>query len=46
MLRAVASSGTDADGQERILGTSLVQQVDFIKALTQDPWTERAAVGL
>ena len=34
-----------ADGQEGILGTSLVQKGDFIKARGQDLWTERAALG-
>ena len=34
-----------ANSQERILETSLVQKGGFIKALGQDPWTERAAQG-
>ena len=38
--------GSGAEGQERILETSLVQKGDFIKALGQDPWAERAALGL
>ena len=37
--------GSQADGQERILGTSLVQKGGFIKAQGQDPWAERAALG-
>ena len=34
------------DGQGRILEMSLVQKGDFIKAWGQDPWAERAALGL
>jgi len=35
----------EADGQERILETSLVQKGGFIKAWGQDLWAERAAMG-
>ena len=38
--------GFEDDGQERILETSLMQKGDFIKAQGQDPWAERAALGL
>ena len=38
--------GARADGQERILEMSLVQKGDIIKAWGQDPWVERAALGL
>ena len=37
--------GFDADGQEGILETSLVQKGGFIKAQGQDPWAERVALG-
>jgi len=37
--------GFEADGQERILETSLVQKGDFIKAQGQDQWIETAAPG-
>ena len=35
----------EADGQERILETSLVQKGGFITAGGQDPWAENAARG-
>lgn len=35
-----------ADSQERILEMSSVQKGGFIKAWGQDPWAERAALGL
>jgi len=39
--------GSRANGQERILETSLVQNGGFIKARGQDPWAEgAAALGL
>ena len=38
--------GFRADGQERILETCFVQKGDFIKVWGQDPWAERAALGL
>ena len=38
--------GFRANGQERILETSLVQKAVFIKAQGQDPWIERATLGL
>ena len=38
--------GSRADGQERILETSLVQNGGFIKPQGQDSWTEEAALGL
>ena len=37
--------GFEADGQERILGTSLVEKHGFIKAWRQDLWAEGAAWG-
>ena len=37
--------GLEADSQERILETSLVQKGGFIKARGQDLWAERAALG-
>lgn len=38
--------GFRAHGQERILETSSVQKGGFIKAQRQDPWAERATLGL
>ena len=38
--------GFGADGQERILETTLVQKGGFIRAPRQDPWAERAALQL
>ena len=38
--------GFRAYGQERILEDTFVQKGDFIKAQGQDPWAERAALGL
>lgn len=36
--------GSRADGQERILETSLMQRGGFIEAQRQAPWAGRAAV--
>ena len=38
--------GFRENGQEGILQMSLMQKCGFIKAGGQDPWTERAALGL
>ena len=38
--------GFEADDQERILEMFLMQKDGFIKAWGQDPWAERAAMGL
>ena len=38
--------GYGADGQERILETSLGQKGNFMKAQGQNPWAERAALEL
>ena len=38
--------GFRANGQERILETSSVQKGGFTKAQEQNPWAERAALGL
>ena len=38
--------GFGADSQEKILETSAVQEGGFIKAQGQDPWVERAALGV
>ena len=35
-----------ANGQERILEDIFGAEGDFIKAWRQDPWAERAALGL
>jgi len=37
--------GFEANSQERILETPLVQKGDFIKAWGWDPWAERVALG-
>ena len=37
--------GSGANGQEKMLETSLVHKGDFLKAQKQDPWVERAALG-
>ena len=38
--------GSRADSHERVLETPLVQKGDFIEAVGQDLWVERAALGL
>ena len=40
----IGKLGFRADGQERILGTSLMQKDVFIKAWRQDSWAERATL--
>lgn len=39
-------AGARAAGQARILETSLVQYGDLLMRRRQDPWAERAAIGL
>ena len=37
--------GSEPTAKKEFLKTSLVQKGDFLKALGQDPWAERAALG-